>query len=724
MSKLQKVKNFNFFLFSLPVVLLFLASCSAKRSSVAVVVDRQTYDAISEAVDNYVNAITTSDREGVLVVDIWNNPDSIKNKLKEMYDSEMLEGAVFVGKIPVPMIRDAQHLTTAFKMSQKRPWIESSVPSDRFYDDFDLKFDYLGQDTVNTLAHYYSLRADSPQEITCDIYSARIKAPAGENEYEAIADFLNKAAEAHENPEKMRNVLHFAGHGYNSDSMNARMDEGSALREQFPFLNEYGGSLTYIDHTFDDFVRDRLLTSLEDEELDLAILHHHGSEDTQYFNGTPTGGNIRRWIDLSRDYLRSVIRRYDNPAPQMRRMVETYGIPYSWVSDAFDKDKIYLDSLNYANKNTMISDLEGYASGATIVVLDACFNGAFINDDYIAAHYIFNPGSTIAVKANTVNTLQDTWTNELMGLLNLGVCVGDWAKGQLTLESHLFGDPTFAFAPQYEEYKNLEHDIVAQRDNAGYWRKVLDGPADAPADLKALAIKMLYRNNAITSDELLQIAKESPYMNVRLEAFMTNCKIADENLSEAIKVAMYDNFELTRRLALIAAGKNADPILLQDLAKFYLAPQTTARELFQLGKADEIFENEEFVKALEIYGEKYERWIDEKEFDALVKRAERSYKSAMADIETLMSDESSARDKKFAISRERNNCNPFSVDGLCHVVEHDSDKELQLAAAEALGWFRYSYIKPQIVEKCKALYEKASDEDVKNELLKTINRLN
>ena len=178
MSKLQKVKNFNFFLFSLPVVLLFLASCSAKRSSVAVVVDRQTYDAISEAVDNYVNAITTSDREGVLVVDIWNNPDSIKNKLKEMYASRMLEGAVFVGKIPVPMIRDAQYLTTAFKMSQKRPWIESSVPSDRFYDDFDLKFDYLGQDTVNTLAHYYSLRADSPQEITCDIYSARIKAPA------------------------------------------------------------------------------------------------------------------------------------------------------------------------------------------------------------------------------------------------------------------------------------------------------------------------------------------------------------------------------------------------------------------------------------------------------------------------------------------------------------------------------------------------------------------
>ena len=64
--------------------MFLIVSCSTRKSCVAVVVDRQTYDAISEAVDNYVNAITTSDREGVLVVDIWNNPDSIKNKLKEM----------------------------------------------------------------------------------------------------------------------------------------------------------------------------------------------------------------------------------------------------------------------------------------------------------------------------------------------------------------------------------------------------------------------------------------------------------------------------------------------------------------------------------------------------------------------------------------------------------------------------------------------------------------
>lgn len=70
MKELQKLKIFRSLLV-LPALLFLFASCSARKSSVAVVVDRQTYEAVSEAVDNYINAITTSEREGVLVVDIW-----------------------------------------------------------------------------------------------------------------------------------------------------------------------------------------------------------------------------------------------------------------------------------------------------------------------------------------------------------------------------------------------------------------------------------------------------------------------------------------------------------------------------------------------------------------------------------------------------------------------------------------------------------------------------
>ena len=154
------------FLSILPAALAFMiCSCGAKKSTVAVVVDEQTYAAIGSTVDKYVEAISLPDRQGVLVVDKWQHPDSIRAELYKMYCNDALEGAVFVGEIPVPMIRDAQHMATAFKRSQEDEWIVSSIPSDRFYDDFDLKFDYLKQDSVKSIAHYYTLRGDSPQQL-------------------------------------------------------------------------------------------------------------------------------------------------------------------------------------------------------------------------------------------------------------------------------------------------------------------------------------------------------------------------------------------------------------------------------------------------------------------------------------------------------------------------------------------------------------------------------
>lgn len=114
------------------------------------------------------------------------------------------------------MVRDAHHMTTAFKMSPARDWKDSSVPSDRLYDDFDLRFDYLKQDGDAPLLHYYSLRADSPQVIHCDIWTSRIKPPQipGVSAPEAIAQYLRKAVAAKAVPrEPIRRVLHFAGHG-------------------------------------------------------------------------------------------------------------------------------------------------------------------------------------------------------------------------------------------------------------------------------------------------------------------------------------------------------------------------------------------------------------------------------------------------------------------------------------------------------------------------------
>ncbi|MBR5856978.1 MAG: hypothetical protein IKY70_06875 [Bacteroidales bacterium] len=703
---------------------LMMCACGTKKTTVAVVVDEQTYAAIPAAVDAYVKAVTNEGRTGVLVVDKWSHPDSIKAELVKLYNNEALEGAVFVGEIPIPMLRDAQHFATAFKMFQERNWLDSSIPSDRFYDDFDLKFDYIKQDSTNPLAHYYSLRADSAQEINCDIYSARIKAPNKDgNAHQLIEAYLLKAVEAHKNPERMDNILHFAGHGYNSDAMNARIDEASALREQFPFLANYGTKLNFINFTYDTYVRDRITTAMQDETMDLAILHHHGSEDTQYFNGAPIVGNAEQWLELAKNAYRTRIRKAKKQGEKINQIAKSINVPTSWFANVNDKDVVLADSLFAAQKDLTVYDLDGYVSGAKVVIFDACYNGCFLVDDYIAARYIFNPGSTIVTKGNTVNTLQDTWTNELMGLLNLGVSVGDWAKGQLTIEAHLIGDPTFAFAPQKELLGgfDLARAIVTEKNNVSYWRKVLK--ADVASEAKALAIKMLYKNNAISSSELLEIAKTSPYSHVRLEAFMTNKQIADENLVEAIKIALADNYEITQRMAMITAGKNASPELIPDVVEAFMNPATSARVYFQASGALDGFDSELVVKEMEGLKEKYSRWIDEKEYDALVKRIKDVFQGKLDEYALLKDANADKTDKRYAITGERNGCNPFAVENFYYTIENDSDVKYKLMAAEALGWYKYSYLKPQIIEKCNALVEVVEDAQVKNELVKTVNRL-
>lgn len=718
------IRNFLKNLSLAAVVALLVCSCGAKKSTVAVVVDPQTYEAIPAAVDAYVQAVGNEYRTGVLIVDKWNHPDSIKAELYNLYCNEALEGAVFVGEIPIPMLRDAQHFATAFKMFQNRNWLDSSIPSDRFYDDFDLKFDYIKQDTTNTLAHYYSLRADSPQKISCDIYSARIKAPkAGGNAHQLVEAFLLKAVEAHKNPQQMDNILHFAGHGYNSDAMNARIDEASAFREQFPFLTNHGTKLNFINFTYDTYVRDRITTALQDENIDLAVLHHHGAEDTQYFNGAPIVGNAEQWIELAKNAYRSRIRKAKKQGDAIQKIAKSINVPASWFSDVNDRATILKDSLFAAQKDLTVTDLDGYVSGAKVVIFDACYNGCFLVDDYIAGRYIFNPGSTIVTRGNTVNTLQDTWTNELMGVLNLGVCVGDWAKGQHTIESHLIGDPTFAFAPQKELLGgfDLARAVVTEKNNPGYWKKVLN--ADVASEAKALAIKMLYKNNAITSAELLQIAKTSPYSHVRLEAFMTNKQIADENLVEAVKIALADNYEITHRMAMITAGKNASPELVSDVVEAYMNPATSARVYFQAARCLDVFDPEMVVKEMESRKEKYSRWIDEKEFDVLTRRVRNMHKDKIEEYKLLLDPKADKTDKRYAITGERNGCNPFALEYFYHTVENDADQMYRVMAAEAMGWYCYSYKKPEIIEKCEALVKVVDNEAVKNELVKTINRL-
>ena len=725
METLKKIICKSFY----ALLALVMVSCGGEKRSVAIVVDQTTYGKIAAEVDAYVASVADENRTGVLVVDKWANPDSIKAVLFDMYQNNNLEGAVFIGDIPIPMVRDAQHMTTAFKMDQNRRMDWSSVPSDRFYDDFDLAFDFIKQDENKKLFFYYSLRPDCPQTIACDIYSARIKAPEGENKYQLVADYLKKAVAAKKAVKKMDKVLHFAGHGYNSESMNARIDEAVALTEHFQFLNNNEGKLDYIDFTFDKSIKKRLMAAVADTTLDLAILHHHGGDDAQYLNGSPYEADPAGWINLARNYFRGKVRDAKNPAETKARFKAKFDIPSSWMDDAFSADRILEDSLYAAGMDIMIPDLAGYSSGAQMVILDACFNGSFCNDDYLASHYIFNPGNTVVVKANSVNTLQDTWTTELIGLLNWGACAGNWAKGQMTLESHLFGDPTFTFAPQNTDPMGGNFDIntvmFEKKADAAYWKGILRNSAEDEmmCDMKSLAIKMLQLNGAITSEELVDIQKNSNSRIVRLAAFNANRKIGDKNLYKAIALGLEDTYELLQRLSAQYAVKNFASELIPVVAKTWMDPTTPSRVVFQLQGGIAGFDAQTLIDEMKRINEEKPYWAGEEAFGRIVRIVENAKKDMDAQIASIKDGSMSAKDMKNFAKYRRNRFEPQAVEPIIYMINNSTDQQIRKTAADALGWYEYSSVRENVLAECEKLYEVEKDEQVKAEFQKAINRL-
>ena len=179
------------------VAVFTAATMTAQTRSFAIVTDPQTFNNCKAAIETYRSAVCADGLDAFVVSRNWTNPDELKDSLMLYHKMRALEGAVFIGDVPIAMIRGAQHLTSAFKMDETLPMRESSVPSDRFYDDFDLKFDFLGRDSVERNFFYYNLDAESPQHISCDIYTGRIKSSEKRGDkYGEISRYLLKAAAA------------------------------------------------------------------------------------------------------------------------------------------------------------------------------------------------------------------------------------------------------------------------------------------------------------------------------------------------------------------------------------------------------------------------------------------------------------------------------------------------------------------------------------------------
>ena len=458
-------------------------------TSFAVFIDRASYDRCREAVEAYRAAVQADGLGTYIICDDWQSPDEVRERILALAsDKRMpLEGVVFVGDVPIAMLRDAQHLSSAFKMNQAADRKKSSIPSDRFYDDFDLKFDFIDRDADNPLYFYYSLRHDSAHHIRSDIYSARIKPVVreGVDKYEALSAYLRKAAAEHGAANRLDHMFVFCGHGYNSEAYDAWAGEQVALREQIPSMRRSGHRIACCTFETRFPMKRYLLQHLQDETLDIAICHHHGSPEVQYLNGYQDVSDARASIANVKRYLRSKTVGYDDAEKRIGDYMNSLDVPRSWF-DMSDSTRM-VDSLYNRELDIDLLDIYEAEPAARFVMFDACFNGSFHLDEYVAGAYIFGRGKTVVAMANSVNSLQDKWPDRYIGLLACGVRVGQWARGTFYLESHIIGDPTLRFE-NAESVGGFNEAMTLRARDDKYWLNTLR-KSDYP-DIQAYALRL------------------------------------------------------------------------------------------------------------------------------------------------------------------------------------------------------------------------------------------
>lgn len=707
-----------------------LAGVSA-RDGFAIVIDPASLSQAKAEVEAYAAAIEQAHELKVYtIVDRWGIPDSIRAELLRLHTQkqEPVIGTVLIGDIPVPMIRDGQHMTSAFKMDQRQPRKSSSVPSDRFYDDFNLKFRFLDRDS-DANYFYYSLMPDGAQRTYPSIYSGRIRPTDanGTSRYDKLRAFLRKAVAAKQQPRKMQKMFFFSGHGYICDSKVARMDEKVAWLEHFPQLDDKRSRISYMDHSDHNPVKEHLMSELMRSDLDFAHLHHHGYWDTEYFNGSKQLVTVRQ----AKEYIIKNVRQHIVEAKQRGRdwekmqttLKERFDLPDSWLTNIFDEQLAIQDSLEDAASDLHLEDFAvyGYQPNVPVVIIDACFCGSFHRENCIADEYIFQPGTTVAVVANTVNSLQDKWSDCLIGLLAEGGCVGDLPRFSTYLESHVIGDPTFRYTPADGKGLDIDHMIYENRPTT--WRKLLKSPK---ADLQCLAIWQLVRLGQMTSGELRRIYETSEQGLVRLMALVKIADFRDDNAIEVIKAATQDAFEMAQRFSLRYIHDSGDDRLIPALIAVSIENNTSDRVNFDARTAIGVFPKD---KLLAEFARQFDRpemtTLKKDTIRALIAKTIESYAGRGTEEIEQMDTTTVAKDIRFTIRAQRNNLVhayvPFFLD---YINRPTTTVEQQVMILEALGWHPRSYQAPLIAERAMTIYkDERYDPQVRNEALKTYNRI-
>lgn len=698
-----------------------------RANSFAIVIDDLTLRHTQSAVAAYQKAVEHDGLKTYVIHADWKSPQQVRDSLAALYERDRaLEGIVLVGDIPVAMIRNAQHMTSAFKMNEETFSLrESSVPSDRFYDDLHLKFRFLSRDKDDPQLFYYKLTEDSPQTLAPTFYSARIRytKAMGGDKYQAISDFLNKAAQAKYRPaNRLDQVVCYHGGGYNADCLMVYMDEEKALHEDFPLAFTTGTGFKHWNFRMAQPMKYRIFDELKREDLDLFMFHEHGTPTRQLVNEEPAGEDAasRYRIFKSRIYnavQQHVKKKHLNEDSLKNVMLRKYHLLPGFFKDYEDPLWWKEDSVWDADLSIFTSDLKGRTTNARMVMLDACYNGSFQDDDQIGGYYLFNPGKTLVVQGNTRNVLQDRWTIEMVGLLSQGVRVEQYNQLVATLEGHLLGDPTVRFAPV--KATNLSEEMVSRKDDSAYWELLLRETSDA--DVRALALRMLANldTGRTASAFFLEEFRNEPQNVVRMEALKMLSRYANADFTEAVRLGLRDPYERIARSCADYAGEIGDSTLIPAVVDVLFADEERVRVQYALNASLLLFPEDEILKAVDDYLMKSDRMDSDRERQTARRSLQQQFEQRDK-MEKAIFTEASEKQKIQAIRFLRNYPRtPHLSRYLAFLSDKSNPLETRVTMAEALGWFTHSYRRQEIISTCRKLLEEKQPQELKDELIQT-----
>ena len=688
------------------------------ESSVVIVIDSCSFTAVRGSLEKYCRSLQ---EEGLgvyyMVFGDTITPEEIKKSLVDLYVNDNIEGAIFIGNVPIPMIQGAQHLTSAFKMNEKKFGLRrSSVPSDCYYTDFDLEFEFICRDSVQPELFYYELASESPQVVEKEIYSGRIKPFSGGGEfYREIKRYLDKVVAVKHQKSGIDSIMVFTGHGYHSESLVSWANEYLMLREQFPGLFGCPGGVCFLYHDMFSS-KDEVLQYLSMEGLDIAIFHAHGGRDAQYLFGLPEGKSLEAKVDYIKRFLRGKLRDARRRGKSIRDVknyyMRVYGVPEVWFEGAFDDSLIREDSIASAMLDIYIDDLEPVEVEPKVVILDQCFTGDFTSSRYIAGEYLFGKGNTVVVIANSVNVKQDIWSDECLGLLGYGVRIGLIHKMNNFIENHILGDPTFAFTGS----KGERFGSISKKRSLRYWKRLL---RSGEVPLRVLALREIFKKLGEGSTRLLiDVYMTDSSFNVRLEALKLLASLRSEEFEKVLWVSIKDQNEMVRKFSVIWMGKIGDVGYAKALIKRATYDNSTRVRRLAL-EALEAMPYEQVLNKLN------EEKIGSEAKEKLKEVLSRNYKWLSEELLPVLEDREKPVEERLNVIRAFRNYNFLeAVEPLLAVATDESEElEVRLGAIEALGWYQYSRKRRYIVESLETCLQKTQVGEVRSELLKTINRL-